>query len=77
MPDEVADKPAAPKPKKAREPQDEFADAVGQLADSLRNVGDRFLQMLAGVSQEKGRDLMDSLLAPLEEGKKPKKRKKL
>lgn len=73
-----AEPPKAATPKKApppKTPEDALAEAVGQLATGLRNVGTLFLQVLAGTGVQRGQDVMDSILGPIEEGNSKKKPK--
>lgn len=70
-----------PELQKEKEPQaipgvQEFADSLGQLAESARNVGVRFLEMVAGTSVERGTNVIDRLLAPFEGGDSERKKKK-
>ena len=67
--------PPKPTVPTAKDAQAEFVAAVDTLAASFRTVGVRFLEMIAGTSVKRGTDVIDSILAPLEEGNGKKKGK--
>lgn len=74
------EKPAAPKPAapKAKDVQEELADSLDKLIARARAAGVRPLQLMVAAYAKQGLDILDGLLAALEEGaeKKGKGKKK-